>query len=230
MRVRHSDSLTGDLMKWGEIPQRKGKNMEDCAEHTEIKPIPPSQPSLRVLGSQILCCSPNVHILPDPSSQPILPSKMAPEADTSQQMAPCLGLLGISLSSCDTPLDLYFLFVDEGTCVYVNMWPRVICMLLPSAYRFTFWWALIQARDARDRNFKHRSQSKGRSTFGQVGLWFLLHSTVLVALSFISGQGFWQGADCYSCQFMETRAAKRSQVNITSFLKGNFDNWFLPKQ
>lgn len=131
MRVRYSDSLTGDLMKCGEIPQKKRKNMEDCAEHTEIKPTPPSQPSLRVLVSQVLCCSPNVHILLDTSSQAILPSKMAPEADTSQQMAPYLGLLGISLSSCDTPLDLYFLFVCgwRNLCLCEHVTKSYLCAL-----------------------------------------------------------------------------------------------------
>lgn len=53
--------------------------------------------------------------------------------------------------------------------------------------------ALIQSRDANDRNFKHRSKSNEISTFGQVGSWLLLHPTMLVALSFISGQGFDRG-------------------------------------
>lgn len=90
--------------------------MGKCSVHTEIKTntsistLSQSSLFLQLLVSQVFGWSSNVHTLPGPSSQTILPSKMVPEVSSSQQIALHLGLWGF-LSSLMILFWISFLLV-----------------------------------------------------------------------------------------------------------------------
>lgn len=194
------DNLTGELMKWGEIPQRiqRKKYGRLCWTHRNknqhIHPNPLSSSWSPRSSAGFPVSTHCLAHLPRPSFPPKwhwrqIPLKKLPHTwDFWGFLSPLMILLWISFFLVLLSLSLWmkepvFIWTCEG--LSVCSYPQLIDS--------HFDWSLIPARDANDRNFKHRSRSKEISAFGRVGLWLLLHPTVLVALSLISGQGFWWG-------------------------------------
>lgn len=184
----------------------KERAWESVLDTWKWRPRHLSQPSLSLLSSHSsqsptsssvgvpvsTCC-----LVPSP--RPSLPPKWhQTEADSSQQIAHTWDFFGIPLSSRHTHLDSIPLGPTSLSslmkeAVFMKCYQGLSVPSYPQLTNSCFWLGLDPGKRSQWQEFRAQKQPKEVGNLGQVGLWLLLHPTVLAVLSFISGQALWQG-------------------------------------